>query len=182
MTAEAVEHYDRIDILVNNVGVRPTAFFLEMDISSRWQRMLDVNLNGAMCGCCAVIPHMLEIGRGKIVNIASVAGILAFTKRSAYVASKGAIIGLTKALAFELSRDQIWVNAVAPGTTVTPMNAPYFADPAMLELLDFEMPIGRFGQPNEITSAVLLLASDEADFVCGETLVVDGGWTTGKGF
>ena len=182
MAAEAVEHYDRIDISLNNAGMRPTAFFLEMDISNYWQRTLDVDSKGAMHRCRAVIPHMLEIGRGKIVNIASVAGILAFHETLGLCSLQGAIIGLTKAPAFDLSQDQIWVNAVASGTTVTPMNAPYFTDPAMLELPAFEIPIGRFGQPNEIASAVLLLASDEADSVWGETLVVNGGWTAGKGF
>jgi NAD(P)-dependent dehydrogenase (short-subunit alcohol dehydrogenase family) len=125
---------------------------------------------------------MLAQGRGKIVNIASTTGELALTKRSAYAASKAGVAGLTRALAYELSSQGVWVNAVAPGPTETPMNAQYFEDVEMRSLLQREIPLGRWGQPHEIAAAVMFLASDESDYVSGALLPVDGGWLSGKGY
>jgi NAD(P)-dependent dehydrogenase (short-subunit alcohol dehydrogenase family) len=182
MTAVAMERYGRVDVLVNNAGVRFIAPFVEMDIQGQWQRTLDVNLTGPMLCCRAVIPHMLQQGRGKIVNIASVTGILTLTKRSAYAAAKAGLIGLTKALAYELSGRGIWVNAIAPGVIETPLNQAYFQDEAMAALLKRELPIGHWGSPQDIANAAVFLASDRSDFICGAVLTVDGGWTTGKGY
>jgi NAD(P)-dependent dehydrogenase (short-subunit alcohol dehydrogenase family) len=182
MTAFAMESYGRVDVLVNNAGVRFIAPFVEMDIQGQWQRTLDVNLTGPMLCCRAAIPHMLRQGRGKIVNIASVTGILTLTKRSAYAAAKAGLIGLTKALAYELSGQGIWVNAIAPGVIETPLNQAYFQDEAMAGLLKRELPIGHWGSPQDIANAAVFLASDRSDFICGAVLTVDGGWTTGKGY
>ena len=124
-----------------------------------------MNLTGPFLCTQAVLPSMLAQGRGKVVNVASTTGILALTKRSAYAASKAGLIGLTKALAYELSAQGIWVNAIAPGPTETPMNAPYFEDPDMRATLQKEIPLGRWGQPDEIAAAILFLASDESDYV-----------------
>jgi NAD(P)-dependent dehydrogenase (short-subunit alcohol dehydrogenase family) len=182
MTAVAAQNYGRVDVLVNNAGVRFIAPFVEMDIEAQWQRTLDVNLTGPMLCCRAVIPHMLRQGRGKIVNIASVTGMLTLTKRSAYAAAKAGVIGLTKALAYELSGQGIWVNAIAPGVIETPLNQAYFQDPAMASLLKRELPIGHWGSPQDVANAAVFLASDRSDFICGAVLTVDGGWTTGKGY
>jgi gluconate 5-dehydrogenase len=175
------KRFGRIDVLVNNAGVRFIAPFAEMSLET-WQTTIDVNLTGTFLCTQAVVPAMLEQGRGKVVNVASTTGTLALTKRSAYAASKAGVVGLTKALAFELSSQGVWVNAVAPGPTETPMNAPYFEDAEMRGILQKEIPLGRWGQPHEISSAVLFLASDDADYVCGAVLAVDGGWLTGKGY
>jgi NAD(P)-dependent dehydrogenase (short-subunit alcohol dehydrogenase family) len=182
MTAAAIQRFGRLDVLVNNAGVRFIAPFLEMDFERHWQRTLDVNLTGPMLCCRAAIPHMLRQGRGKIVNIASVTGILALTKRSAYAAAKAGLIGLTKALAYELSSQGIWVNAVAPGVIETPLNQAYFQDPAMAAMLRRELPIGHWGRPGDVASATLFLASEMSDYICGAVLTVDGGWITGKGY
>jgi gluconate 5-dehydrogenase len=181
IATETDARFGRLDILINNAGIRPIAPFLELELSL-WQRALDVMLTGPMLCSQAAIPLMLRQGKGKIVNIASVTGMLALTQRAAYAAAKAGLIGLTKALAFELSSKQIYVNAVAPGMTETPLNAPYFQDPAMAELLRRELPLGRWGQPGEIANVVAFLASDESDYVCGSTWAVDGGWTSGKGY
>jgi len=181
MAASARERFGRIDLLVNNAGVRFIAPFAEVTFES-WQTTIDVNLTGTFLCSQAVVPAMLEQGRGKIINIASTTGELALTKRAAYAASKAGVVGLTKAMAYELSSQGVWVNAVAPGPTETPLNAPYFEDEEMVGILRKEIPLGRWGQPGEIASAVLFLASDDSDYVCGAVLAVDGGWLTGKGY
>ena len=170
-----------IDILVNSAGVRHISPFLETDHKS-WERTIAVNLTGVFLMSQAAIPHMLERGRGKIVNIASTSGILALTKRVAYCASKAGVIGLTKAMAYELSSQGIFVNAVAPGPIETPMNAPYFQDEAMIATFRKEIPRGTWGQPEDVVHATMFLASDRSDYMCGAIVAVDGGWLTGKGY
>jgi NAD(P)-dependent dehydrogenase (short-subunit alcohol dehydrogenase family) len=182
MAAETLKQFGRVDVLINNAGVRFIAPFLEMDIEAQWQRTLNVNLTGPMLCARAVIPQMLRQGRGKIVNIASVTGMLALSKRSAYTATKAGVIGLTKALAYEFSGQGIWVNAIAPGVIETPLNQAYFTDPVMIEILKRDMPIGHWGTPQDIANAAVFLASDRADFICGAVLTVDGGWMSGKGY
>jgi NAD(P)-dependent dehydrogenase (short-subunit alcohol dehydrogenase family) len=181
MTETAVDEFDRLDILVNNAGARVIVPFLEQTLE-QWQWMLDVMLTGPMLCSQAAIPHMIEVGRGKIVNVGSVTGIIGLTKRAAYAAAKAGLHGLTRALAYELSSQGIWVNAVAPGLLETPMNTAYFQDEQFMQLVKRELPVGRLGKPDEIASVVLFLASDESDFVSGATWNVDGGWLSGKGY
>jgi NAD(P)-dependent dehydrogenase (short-subunit alcohol dehydrogenase family) len=181
MTDAAVAEFGRLDILVNNAGVRVIVPFPEQTLE-QWQRLIDVMLTGPMLCSQAAIPHMLAVGKGKIVNIGSVTGIIGLTRRAAYAAAKASLHGLTKALAYELSNQNIYVNAVAPGLIETPMNTAYFEDPQFIQLLRREFPLGRWGQPDEIANVVLFLASDESDFVCGAIWNVDGGWLSGKGY
>lgn len=181
MTDLTVEAFGGVDVLVNNAGVRVIVPFLEQTLD-QWQRLIDVMLTGPMLCSQAVIPHMLEKGRGKIVNVGSVTGIIGLTKREAYAAAKAGLHGLTKALAYEMSSQGIWVNAVAPGLIETPMNTAYFEDDQFKDLLRRELPLGRWGQPNEIGNVILFLASDDSDYVCGAIWNVDGGWLSGKGY
>jgi NAD(P)-dependent dehydrogenase (short-subunit alcohol dehydrogenase family) len=180
MDATAAEH-GRLDILVNSAGVRFISPFPDVDRRS-WDLTIAVNLTGTFLCSQAAVRHMLRRGRGKIVNIASVTGMLALTARAPYAASKAGIIGLTKAMAYELSSHGIFVNAVSPGPIETPMNAPYFNDPAMMAILHKEIPRGSWGQPQDVVEAVLFLVSDRSDYICGANLTVDGGWTAGKGY
>jgi len=175
------DDFGQIDVLVNNAGVRYISPFVETDISL-WRRTIDINLTGPFLCSQAVIPSMLRVGKGKIINIASTSGILAVTKRSAYCASKAGLLGLTKVMAFELSSQNILVNAIAPGPTETPMNGPYFADPEMMDILRRDTPRGMWGQPEDHVGAAVFLASDDSDHVCGATIAVDGGWLAGKGY
>jgi NAD(P)-dependent dehydrogenase (short-subunit alcohol dehydrogenase family) len=181
MVETAVGEFERLDILINNAGVRVIVPFLEQTLE-QWQWMLDVMLTGPMLCSQAAIPHMLTVGRGKIVNVGSVTGIIGLTKRAAYAAAKAGLHGLTRALAYELSSQGIWVNAVAPGLLETPMNTAYFQDEQFMQLVKRELPVGRLGKPDEIASVVLFLASEESDFVSGATWNVDGGWLSGKGY
>ena len=181
MTRVAVDEFGRLDILVNNAGVRVIVPFLDQTLE-QWQWMLDVMLTGPMLCSQAAIPHMFKVGRGKIVNVGSVTGIIGLTKRAAYAAAKAGLHGLTRALAYELTSQGIWVNAVAPGLMETPMNTAYFQDEQFMQLVKRELPVGRLGKPDEIASVVLFLASDDSDFVSGATWNVDGGWLSGKGY
>lgn len=181
MTDVAVGEFGRLDILINNAGVRVIVPFLEQTLE-QWQWMLDVMLTGPMLCSQAAIPHMLNVGRGKIVMVGSVTGIIGLTKRAAYAAAKAGLHGLTRALAYELSSQGIWVNAVAPGLLETPMNTAYFEDEQFMQLVKRELPVGRLGKPDEIASVILFLASDDSDFVSGATWNVDGGWLSGKGY
>ena len=181
MIEAGVDAFGRLDILVNNAGVRVIVPFLEQSLE-QWQWMLDVMLTGPMLCSQAAIPHMLQVGRGKIVNVGSVTGIIGLTKRAAYAAAKGGLHALSRALAYELSSQGIWVNAVAPGLMETPMNTAYYQDEQFMQLVWRELPVGRLGKPDEIASVILFLASDESDFVSGATWNVDGGWLSGKGY
>ena len=166
----------RIDVLVNNAGIRYVKPFLELT-EDEWRKTLDVNLTGQFLCCRAVAPHMLKAGRGKIINLSSVAGQFGRPQRLAYCASKGGAIAFTKALAVELAGKNICVNALAPALIDTPLNATYANDDALADTWKNELLIRRWGRPEDVAAAAIYLASDESDFVTGTVLTVDGGWT-----
>jgi NAD(P)-dependent dehydrogenase (short-subunit alcohol dehydrogenase family) len=175
------QEFGRLDFLVNNAGVRLIEPIMEMSLDG-WRRTLDVNLTGAFNCIRASVPHMLRAGRGRIVNVASVAGILAFRNRAPYNVSKAGIIALTKSVAQELAEQGIACNAVAPGVIETPLTRDYFTDPELAPKIKASTPLGRWGQPGDLVGPVVFLCSDAAEFVHGETLAVDGGWISGKGY
>jgi NAD(P)-dependent dehydrogenase (short-subunit alcohol dehydrogenase family) len=181
VAAGAVERFGGVDILVNNAGIRVVSAFLEHSLPD-WQRTLDVNLTAPFLLAQAVIPHMLSRGKGKIVNITSIAAELGFRNRAAYNVSKAGLAMLTKTIALELGGQGIRCNAVAPGVIETPLNRHYFTDSALNQIIVDATPAGTRGAPPDIAAAVAFLASDDADFVNGATLLVDGGWSTGKGY
>lgn len=173
---KALEKFGRIDILVNNAGI-----YLPGDAVSTteedWDRVLAIDAKGAFLCSKAAIPSMIERGKGKIVNIASIAGLFGFEGSLAYCAAKGAVVNLTKEMALDLGPKNINVNAIAPGIIETDMTQGFLQDEnAKKGFLD-KIPMGRIGKPLDIAYAALYLASDEADFITGEILVVDGGWT-----
>ena len=170
-----------VDFLVNNAGVRTIAPLLEVSLED-WRRTLATNLDGTFLCTKAVLPGMLERGGGAIVNVASVAGVLAFRNRPAYNTSKAGIVAFTKSVALELAADGIRCNAIAPGVVETPLTAAYFEDEAFAEGIRRNTPTGQWGQPADIADPVVFLCSDAARFVSGETLIVDGGWCAGKGY
>ncbi len=170
-----------IDLLVNNAGIRHQAPIAEHSVEV-WRRTIDVNLVGTFICTQAAISHMRERGGGAIVNLASMAGTLALTNRSAYNASKAGIIALTRSTAAELAAEGIRCNAIAPGVIETPLSAPYFEDPHMREVLETNTPQGRWGQVAEIAGPAVFLCSDAAAHIHGATLAVDGGWVAAKGY
>lgn len=164
------------DVLVNNAGVSTNELFTDVT-AEEWRKQLDVNLSGAFYMCQKAAPHMISQRRGAIVNISSIWGIAGGACEAAYSAAKAGLIGLTKALARELGPSGIRVNCVAPGVIDTQMNSIHSED--TLRALADDTPLGRLGMPHEVASAVYFLASDDASFITGQTLCVDGGFLQG---
>lgn len=170
----AFDTFGRIDILVNNAAaVVPSMPFEETD-DDMWRKILDINVMGVVNGCRAVIPIMKQQRAGRIISAASMYGMVPQVQRAPYCVSKAAVITITRVLAAELGPYGVTVNAYAPGTIRTRMaGESVFGARAPQKLK--EIPLGRFGEPDDVASAVLFLASDEAKYVNGATLVVDGG-------
>ncbi len=175
MVAEILDQWERVDILVNNAGVEPHAPLLELDAWD-WQRTLDVNLSGAFYTTQVVGRVMREQGGGVIVNIASIAGRAHGLKdRSAYVASKMGLIGLTREAARELAPYNIRVNAVCPGVIATEMTADLRQNEAMVARWLADIPQNRLGEPQDVAGIVMFLCSEAASYITGQAINVDGG-------
>jgi 3-oxoacyl-[acyl-carrier protein] reductase len=175
MVSQILDEWERIDILVNNAGVEPHAPLLELDAWD-WQRTLDVNLSGAFYTTQAVGRVMREQGHGVIINLASIAGRAHGLKdRSAYVASKMGLIGLTREAARELAPYNIRVNAVCPGVIATEMTADLRKNEAMVARWLEDIPQNRLGNPNDVTGLVMFLCSEAAGYITGQAINVDGG-------
>lgn len=171
--SETVAAWDRLEILVNNAGICPLTPLADIGLDE-WNRVLAVNLTGVFLCSQAAFPHLQACGRGRIINIASLAGRTGgVTVGLHYVASKGGVISLTKALAKLLAPSGGTANCIAPGPLETPLTAAWPA--ANRQLLRRQIPLGRFGQPEEVAAAALYLASDAAAFVTGATLDINGG-------
>lgn len=175
MVELTVDNFGGLDIMVNNAGVAPMG-----DVTSTtdeiWQKTIDVDLKGVFLGIKAAVPEMEKRGKGKIINTASIAGLIGFQGITAYCAAKGGVVNLTREAALDLASKKINVNAIAPGVIKTAMTSDILKDPKMAESMLAQTPIGRLGEPEDIAWAAVYLASDESDFVTGHTLVVDGGW------
>ncbi|MCQ2028220.1 SDR family oxidoreductase [Stutzerimonas zhaodongensis] len=172
---QAVEQMGRLDILVNNAGVQKHAAFLDAS-EADYNQVLNVNLRGPFFLAQAFARHLRDSGRGgRIINNSSVHEELPFPNFSAYCASKGGLKMLTRNMAIELAPLGITVNNVAPGAIETPINQALMNQPEKLESLLDNIPAKRLGQPHDVAGAVAFLASDDADYVTGTTLVIDGG-------
>jgi cyclopentanol dehydrogenase len=175
--ATAERLHGRLDVLVNNAGIGG-ARRVEDTTLEEWERTMAVNATGVFLGTRAVIPAMRRAGGGSIVNISSQLGLVgADTSSPHYQASKGAVRLLTKATAVQYAGERIRANSVHPGPIATPMTERRRADPEHCRLMISRIPLGRYGEPEEVALGVLYLASDEASFVTGSELVIDGGWT-----
>ncbi len=176
-----VEEFGRVDILINAAGITATGSLLDAT-EADWDRVMAINLKGSFLFSKHAARHMVKQKSGSIVNIASIEGIFGMTAQVAYGASKGGVVQMTRNMAVDLARDNIRVNCVCPGVVETPMIS--LLDDESLkhikEMLIKSHLLERFAQPAEIASAVLFLASEEASFITGHSLVVDGGYTAGK--
>lgn len=167
----------RIDILVNNAGLNIPQGLFEVDEMS-WDEVIDTNLKGTFFASQAAARHMVSDNNGgRIINIASQAGVVGIEERSAYGASKGGAITLTKVLAIELARHEVTVNAVAPTFVATELTRGTLDDPEWRERILSRIPMGQVGEVEDVVAAVVYLASPAAKMVTGHTLMVDGGWT-----
>lgn len=179
MIARAESDYGRLDILVNNAGYGFAGTVVTTS-QQEWDALMSVNVNGVFFGCKHAIPLMERNGGGAIVSTASAAANIGIHNRAAYVASKGAVASLTRAMAIDHVESGVRVNAVAPGTISSPYFERILSGPDTAELrrgLEERQAMNRLGQPSEIAQAILWLASDDASFCTGTVLVVDGGWT-----
>jgi NAD(P)-dependent dehydrogenase (short-subunit alcohol dehydrogenase family) len=176
MVERVLHEYDGIDILFNNAGILFMGTVLETDLKN-WTRVMDINLTGTFLCSRAVLPHMIERGGGSIINMTSSTGAHdAAPNIAAYVASKGGVALLTKCMAIDHAKDKVRVNAIAPGPTDTDMLRDNLTR-EQLEAFQNTFPMKRLGKPEELAHAVLFLASDEASFVTGAIIAVDGGQT-----
>ena len=175
----AIREFGRIDILVNNAGIADKDGLVESRADTTgiedWDRVIDINLKGVFLGVRQVIPVMKDAGGGVIVNISSIAAIVGNGGPFAYSASKGGVRSLTKHLATSYGKFKIRANSVHPGLVLTPMVQADLENPDLARMLEMMIPLGRGAQPEEVADAILFLASDEASYITGAELVIDGG-------
>ena len=168
------------EVLLNNAGISHEPTAMEDLAHDELDRLIDVNVRGVWNGCAAALPHLKEQGSGAIVNTASLAGVIGSPNLSGYSLTKGAVVNLTRAVAAEAGPDGVRVNAVCPGVTETPMPKRDRSEEEWEELasrMAEQYPLRRLGRPEDVANAMLYLASDEADWVTGQALVVDGGFS-----
>ncbi len=175
---DTVARWGTIDVLVNNAGMIAVSTLVDMPLAD-FERVLRVNLIGTFLGIKTVAPHMIAQQRGSIINVSSVDGLRGVNGLCAYSSSKWGLRGLTRNAALELGPSGIRVNSIHPGGVNTMMGNPRNLPPAEMNLAYTRVPLQRVGEPEEVARASLFLASDEASYVCGAELSVDGGWSAG---
>ncbi|MCA1959521.1 MAG: glucose 1-dehydrogenase [Desulfomonile sp.] len=173
---ETLSTFEHIDILVNNAGVNVRKPVLELS-PDEWDLVLSTNLKGYFLMAQAVVPHMISRCRGKVINMASILGAVALPTQVAYASSKGGVIQMTKVMALEWAKQGIQVNAIGPTYFETPLVAQLRNDPERFQFIVDRTPMGRWGQPDELAGVVIFLASKASDFITGQTIFIDGGWT-----
>jgi len=177
MVKTAIENFGSLEILVNNAGIASLSPSVDMDLEE-WKRVIDVNLTGVFLCARTAAREMIKRNYGKIVNIASIYGAVGDIFPTApYYASKGAVINLTRALAIEWAPYKINVNAIAPGFFPSEMTASVFQDKKAMEHILSRTPLGRTGEPLDLKAALTYLASPASNYVTGQTVFIDGGWT-----
>lgn len=174
--AQVRARFGRVDILVNNAGMNIRKPLVEFTLEE-WRQVMDTNLTSVFLMCRTFIPLMKGRGWGRILNLTSMMSHVALPGRTAYCASKAGLLGLTRALALELAADGITVVGISPGPVATEMNAPLLNNPEALRQFTENIPLGRWGKPEEVAKLALYLCGEEAGFITGADIVLDGGWT-----
>lgn len=173
---DTVEKYGKLDIIVNNAGIGSVESIEDMEIED-YEKIRSVDLDGVVHGCKAATPYLKET-EGTIINIASIYGLVGDIGATAYNAAKGGVVNLTRSVADDLAQYNVRVNSICPGFVDTPMTEESLKEDEFREHVLGETPLGRVAEPEEIASAALFLASDEASYITGVNLPVDGGWTS----
>lgn len=177
LIAKTVDRYGRLDILVNNAGISPFVKKSEEVTSEEWEEVIRVNLTAPFLLCREAGKIMIQNNWGRIINVASIGGLVGFPRQIAYCVAKGGLLQMTKVLAVEwIQKYNITVNAIAPGYIATDLTAGMRASKKISENLLQRTPIRRFGEPDEVVGAALYLASEFAGYTNGTVLIVDGGW------
>ncbi len=171
-----LERYGRADILVNNAGVNIRKPLTEFSFAE-WQSVVATNLFGPVLCSKAFLPAMIERRWGRILNMASMMATVALPGRTAYCASKGGLVSMTRSLALEVAANGVTVNSISPGPFATEMNIPLLEDPVVNAQFTSRIPVGRWGRVEEIGSLAVFLASAAAAFITGSDIIIDGGWT-----
>jgi NAD(P)-dependent dehydrogenase (short-subunit alcohol dehydrogenase family) len=175
LVERTVEAFGGVDIAVNNAGTNPHFGPLVTATAAQWDKIMEVNLRGAFLLCQRVVPVMQEQGRGKIINVASIAGVKPQPAMGIYSISKAGMIMLTQVLAQELGPFNIQVNALAPGVIKTRFSSVLWQTPSIAEAIEEHTPLGRLGEVEDVVGAALYLASPLSDYVTGAVLLIDGG-------
>lgn len=176
MAAAALREFGRIDILINSAGINIRGPIDELS-PEQFQQVLHVNVTGTWLACRAVVPHMKQAARGRIINLASALGLVGVVNRTPYASSKGAIVQMTRTLALELAPHNVLVNAICPGPFLTEMNIPIANTDDGQKFIVGATALRRWARLEEIQGAAIFLASAAGSYVTGSMLVVDGGWT-----
>ena len=176
LVAHVIDEFGQIDVLINNAGVNIRRPIEELSIEE-FRTVMDTNLTGAWLMCRAVGPHMKARCYGRVINFGSILSVISMPGRTPYASSKGAILQLTKTLALEWAPHGITVNAILPGPFGTEMNRSLLDDPEAYAAFVSQIPLGRWGEPEEMGGLALFLASDASSFVTGAGILIDGGWT-----
>jgi NAD(P)-dependent dehydrogenase (short-subunit alcohol dehydrogenase family) len=177
MIERTLAKFGRLDCAFNNAGIEQALTPLPDQTEETYDQIMDINVKGVWLSLKHEIPAMLKTGGGAVVNNASIAGLVGFATAPVYAASKHAVVGLTKAVALEYAKQNLRVNAVAPGAIETRMFRDFATSPDVKQMLESAHPIGRIGQPEEVASAVVWLCSAGASFVTGQIVPIDGGYT-----
>src|SRR5258706_11749583 len=176
LEAEASDKFGKVQILINNAGINIRKSLAEFSLSE-WRQVLDTNLTGVFLMCRSFVPQMKGQGYGRIINMTSIMSHVALPGRSAYAASKHGLLGLTRALALELAPEKITVNGISPGPFATEMNTPIMQNPETNQQFITNIPLGRWGKVEEVGKLAVYLCSEDASFITGTDLLINGGWT-----